>query len=565
MPYQPTLTNYSTGIPPTLGGQFNSFAQTCDTFAQLRGFVGSLGLEVLARGRATVNDGLGGNFAWSDFSSQPDDDMNTLVPYGARSGAWIRVIRFGAAGAGPTGAPGPTGPTGPAGVTGPTGGTGPQGSTGETGPQGSPGATGSTGPQGVQGDPGATGAAGATGAQGPQGDVGATGATGPQGSTGATGGTGPQGATGTQGPTGATGATGATGGTGGTGATGPATRQAFLPINTAPIAGTSTTGTGTLTLAACPASPSEGSLYTWLTSTGMNFVNGNAILMPYRIVEYTDTTFTTEVQKEIGVGTITLGASLTASTLARTTLVWTGNALNSSPAYAEFGNATALTIGTAANVLIFIGPDATNTPAWCPYFETSLGDALGAAPAWGLPPAYSSGLGVPNGSEWYIPFEWRIPMLVKRASVRVVAAYSGTGTPVSAAYARIYAIGTNGRPSKLLYDFGTFGTNPLNGTGNISTGAAGNGYFMTPGEYYFDLANSYSGAGGTIVTPKYSVMNNTASNPAASRLGTTSLVSNATALATGATIGAAPDPANIAGYSLSNNVSTTVYFTLKGS
>lgn len=92
---------------------------------------------------------------------------------------------------GPVGATGPQGFTGAQGVTGAagaTGATGPQGIQGATGVAGATGATGligATGPMGadstVPGPTGATGPAGATGPQGTAGTNGATGATGPQG------------------------------------------------------------------------------------------------------------------------------------------------------------------------------------------------------------------------------------------------------------------------------------------------------------------------------------------------------------------------------------------------
>lgn len=127
---------------------------------------------------------------------------------------------------GATGVQGPagaTGATGVVGVSGATGATGPVGVTGATGVQGVQGATGATGVVGVSGATGATGVVGVTGATGVQGPVGVTGATGVvgvSGATGATGVVGVTGATGVQGPSGPTGATGPVGVTGATGAVG---------------------------------------------------------------------------------------------------------------------------------------------------------------------------------------------------------------------------------------------------------------------------------------------------------------------------------------------------------
>lgn len=127
---------------------------------------------------------------------------------------------------GPAGATGATGVQGPAGVTGATGPQGDAGAVGATGATGVAGAVGVTGATGVQGPAGVTGATGpvgvtgATGVQGPAGVTGATGVVGVSGATGATGVVGVTGATGVQGPSGPTGATGPVGVTGATGAVG---------------------------------------------------------------------------------------------------------------------------------------------------------------------------------------------------------------------------------------------------------------------------------------------------------------------------------------------------------
>src|SRR5690348_6986738 len=106
--------------------------------------------------------------------------------------------------------------------------------------------------------------------------------------------------------------------------------------------GTSSTGTGTLTLAACPAPPGGADFYAWLTATGIGFANGAAILVPYVLTEYADSTFATEKQKEWGVATLTLGASLTATTLGRTTVQGSATGLNGTPSYST--GTTAITI-----------------------------------------------------------------------------------------------------------------------------------------------------------------------------------------------------------------------------
>lgn len=88
----PQLTAYANG-PIAIGGdQLNTFMQTCDTAAQMRGLIGVVGMSLYARGINSVNDGLGGDFYWNSTATGPDDNLNTIVPAGSGSGAWVRVI-----------------------------------------------------------------------------------------------------------------------------------------------------------------------------------------------------------------------------------------------------------------------------------------------------------------------------------------------------------------------------------------------------------------------------------------------------------------------------------------
>jgi hypothetical protein len=319
------------------------------------------------------------------------------------------------------------------------------------------------------------------------------------------------------------------------------------------VCGISTTGTGTLTLAACPARPGGVDLFAWLTATGFGFVNGNAIIVSYTLIEYSDTTFSTAVNFEKGIGTVTLGSSLAGTTLVRTTVQSVAGSLNStgSPTYAS---PSAVSIGTAANVLVFVGPSAADTPAYGPYWDTTTSglDNVGVSPVQTAGVGNGVTLVQGSGADYYSIFEWRVPMVVKRCSVYVLIGYSGTsGTPISAAYARIYQINSAGRPGKLLYDFGAFsGTNPLNTSATmISTGASGSGFLLLPGEYFFDFMPTYSGAGGTIVTPKFQPVSNV---PKYGRMGTITGEPVQGATATSGTAGAAPDPANLTSYAAIN-------------
>lgn len=318
------------------------------------------------------------------------------------------------------------------------------------------------------------------------------------------------------------------------------------------VCGTSSTGTGTLTLAACPAPPGGVDFYAWLTSSGLGFVNGNAVFVSYVINEYTDSTFGTIIRSEEGVGTLTLGANLAASTLARTTVQATQTAQSTTGVY--LGNApSAISVGTAANTLIFIGPKATDVMAHSPYFEAGIGDNLGCSPAGLVAVSSVAGGFKPNtlGStitDFYVLFQWAVPMLVKRCSVNVGVAGSGGN---SNANARLYQKNSSGRPGKLLYDFGLFGSAnaSFHSTGNVSTGAAGAGFMLLPGEYFLDVCYVETDSTHAALKSPAVISNaNALTYPNSGGWGTSSMLPYGMTSATGGAIGAAPDPANVAAY-----------------
>jgi len=159
--------------------------------------------------------------------------------------------------------------------------------------------------------------------------------------------------------------------------------------------------------------------------------------------------------------------------------------------------------------------------------------------------AQASGGNLVSGTDLYWVFDWRLPMLVKRASMRVNTAYSG-GTPVSNAYFRIYAINSSGQPGKLLIDLGLLGTaNVSLNTGAptlIQTALAGTGFMLLPGEYFADFLPIFSGG---VTAPQMSSGPNLVTS---GRLGhTATLIVNSQTSATGGS-NPAPDPANVAGY-----------------
>jgi hypothetical protein len=85
----PSLFQASTSAAVT-ADQFNTFMQTCNTFDDLRAFVGTTGQEVCARGRDAVGDGYGGLFYWDGTSTGTDNDLTIITPTGTTTGRWLR-------------------------------------------------------------------------------------------------------------------------------------------------------------------------------------------------------------------------------------------------------------------------------------------------------------------------------------------------------------------------------------------------------------------------------------------------------------------------------------------
>lgn len=339
------------------------------------------------------------------------------------------------------------------------------------------------------------------------------------------------------------------------------------------ICGTTTTGTGTLSLAATPSTVGAIDLDVLARATGIGFGNNAAVLTGYLAIEYTDSTFKTPLQQEKGIGTLTLGSSagVANATLARTTVQQTATSLNSQPATYSVSAPSAINIGTAANTLIFIGTSAFDIPAFSPYVDTS--GTIGSSTTSGAPPLGTGGGGSANPGQTvqltnngviYTPFVWAIPLLAKRVTILVRTAYSG-GTPVSNAYARLYDVNSSGDPGKLLYDFGLVGSAnaSLNSTGQVSSGASGNGYQMTPGDYYLYVGNTLSGG---VTAPQ--LANAAGSYLAIGRIGTNNGVSAdfiaASAFtASPASVSATPDdPAPLTSASIGQSA---VAFVLKAS
>lgn len=313
-----------------------------------------------------------------------------------------------------------------------------------------------------------------------------------------------------------------------------------------------TGGTGTLTLAHVTGGGDPYLAWGGTMPTGFSATH----IVPYKIIEYTGditTGYFTPKNVESGFGTLTIGASVGATTLARTTVQDT---------YVEgtgYAFGTALSIGaTAANVRIFLGPGVADNAQVNPYFESSLGDASGVMPHFQQGAAGT--FAVNNNQDVYVAFDWRIPMLVKKATVRVTTAYTG-GTPVSNAGFRIYEFGSNGRPGRLLIDLGLLGTSnaSLNATGLVSTAVATTGLYLTPGEYIANLFTSFSGG-----TSSPAVGGNAASAISSPRFGTSSLSAFPYTTAGSGSL-TAPDPANVTSYAGGSGAGASPRFLLSPS
>ena len=88
----PALKVQLQGVTTVSSDNLNTYIQSCDTIAQLRGFVGADGVQVFVRGLTAPNDGGAGEFYWDDAATGPDNGVNVIVPTGSALGAWIRLV-----------------------------------------------------------------------------------------------------------------------------------------------------------------------------------------------------------------------------------------------------------------------------------------------------------------------------------------------------------------------------------------------------------------------------------------------------------------------------------------
>lgn len=86
----PALKVQIQGVTTVSADNLNTYELTCDNLTELADFVGLPGIQVFARGLATPGDGGQGPFYWAD-GVYANDGINTIVPTGVNSGAWLRL------------------------------------------------------------------------------------------------------------------------------------------------------------------------------------------------------------------------------------------------------------------------------------------------------------------------------------------------------------------------------------------------------------------------------------------------------------------------------------------
>ena len=264
------------------------------------------------------------------------------------------------------------------------------------------------------------------------------------------------------------------------------------------ISGTTTTGTGTLTLAAPPSGFGGADPFAYFSGYGLGTSQATPLL--YTIIEYDDLTKAnpTPVQLEKGFGNLLIGANLAASTLTRNALV-TETSLNAQPATITNGNfatpATSITIGTAANIIVFIGASAWDSMQCLHAYSTggiSGADGLGVAP-WNAGSGGSTNL--TSGTILYGYLKTDVSDVIKSCSIRIKNAVV---TPTSSSVAlALYAVGAAGLPAKKLIDFGTNSSNPLATANTTLTLTAGAGVPIMAGGYILAFLPIWSGGTGT--------------------------------------------------------------------
>lgn len=88
----PALSSYINGSGQVSADNLNTFIQSCNTIAELRAFIGLPGIQIYVKGFISIADGGQGFFYWNASGGGTDNGTTNIVPSGAASGAWNRII-----------------------------------------------------------------------------------------------------------------------------------------------------------------------------------------------------------------------------------------------------------------------------------------------------------------------------------------------------------------------------------------------------------------------------------------------------------------------------------------
>jgi len=87
----PQPTPYVQGQGTVTADQLNTFIQTATNIAQLRTFVGIVGMVAATQGTTTAGDGGARVYYWNQTSLGPDNGSTVIVPQLGVPGAWINL------------------------------------------------------------------------------------------------------------------------------------------------------------------------------------------------------------------------------------------------------------------------------------------------------------------------------------------------------------------------------------------------------------------------------------------------------------------------------------------
>lgn len=86
----PSLAAQIQGQGVVSADNLNTYMQTAQMASQLRDFSGLPGMAVILQGITVPNDGFGGVFYWNSAGTEPDDNLNYIIPEGTGTGEWVR-------------------------------------------------------------------------------------------------------------------------------------------------------------------------------------------------------------------------------------------------------------------------------------------------------------------------------------------------------------------------------------------------------------------------------------------------------------------------------------------